>query len=260
MKFILTTLLISLSSLTSAENGTGALIKLHATFEQTDDSRPQPTSDRAKLDLTTRKVAWKLKKLGFDDCFVQSTLEDTIWVTIHDVANQDPTQIKFENWEWKALSFHAVHPENSSLAEAVADGTQEAPKGFLLLKETDDSPILVEQTPKVDGYEIADIFPDYSRPGVMNVILTDKGGKQMMDYSSTIQPGRDRMAHILDGKVLSAPGFQSKKLGQQFIITGCTKNQSELEQLILLMLPFPAAALEVEEIRLISPKNLVNKD
>lgn len=65
----------------------------------------------------------------------------------------------------------------------------------------------------------------------MNIILTENGGNAMKRYTSKIVPGRDRMAYVLNGKVISAPGFQSKNMGKQFIITGISGGVAEVQKL-----------------------------
>jgi SecD/SecF fusion protein len=145
------------------------------------------------------------------------------------------------------LNFRAVHKNNRSLAQQVDAGAVTRPPGYQLLREprrnedgepefdengepvTD--PILVARRIEVRGSQIEDARPDYSRAGVMVIRLTRDGGEAMRKYTEDITPGVDRMAHVLDGEVLSAPGFQSKNLGRDFIITGISGGTAVVERL-----------------------------
>ena len=138
--------------------------------------------------------------------------------------------------EASLLECRPVHPDNNQLANKVKNGSETCPKGYELLWEYehdekgdlaigDDGlfigrPILVMRQAIVTSSDIEKVTPDFDRPGTIIVTLTNKGGKAMMRYTNSIVPGRDRMAHVLNGKVLNAPGFQSKSLGKSFIITG----------------------------------------
>ena len=201
-------------------------------------------------------------------------------------TEEEANQIRIELQKQAVLNFRAVHSDNASLAFQVASGAQVKPPGYELLEEPErdedgnpvlepvldengvqllDSkgekatqpvtrPILVKRRVEVKGSQIKEAFPDRSRPGVMNIILTNEGGKAMRKYTADIIPGRDRMAHVLDGKVLSAPGFQAKNLGKQFIITGISGGTSEVERLSQQLMNPLENPLIVEEQRQVSAR------
>ncbi|MGJ8726085.1 MAG: protein translocase subunit SecD [Roseibacillus sp.] len=229
------------------------------------------------------------KRLNPDDTkdlTIQAQGDDRIAIEMPGTTEEEADQIREELQKQAVLNFRAVHPENSSLAFQVASGAASRPPGYELLQEPErddegepvmepvldengeqslDSkgekavkavtrPILVKRRVEVKGSQIKEAFPDFSRPGVMNIILTNAGGDAMRKYTADITPGRDRMAHVLDGKVISAPGFQSKNLGKQFIITGISGGTSEVERLSQQLMNPLENPLIVEEQRQVSAR------
>ena len=57
------------------------------------------------------------------------------------------------------------------------------------------------------------------REGQLDVELSEDGAKKMFTLTKNMQHGRDRLAIVLDGKVLSAPTVQSA-LSKNFQISG----------------------------------------
>ncbi len=204
------------------------------------------------------------------DLTIQAQGDDRIAIEMPGTTEEEANEIREELQKQAVLNFRAVHPQNAFLAPQVKLGTQTRPPGYELLEEPvrdedgkpelDENgvaltePILVKRRVEVKGSQIKEAFPDFSRPGVMNIILTNKGGDAMRKYTADVQPGRDRMAHVLDGKVLSAPGFQSKNLGKQFIITGISGGSSEVERLAQQLMNPLENPLIVEEQRQVSAR------
>ena len=184
---------------------------------------------------------------GSKGLVIQGQGTDRITIEMPGATDTEAKQIREELEKQAVLNFRAVHPQNQFLALQVELGAQTRPVGYELLQEPVDDedgkpsmdengkpvtrPILVERRVKVKGSQIKEAFPDLSRPGVMSITLTNEGGKAMREYTAGITPGVDRMAHVLDGKVLSAPGFQSKNLGSRFVITGISGGPDEVKRL-----------------------------
>ena len=207
------------------------------------------------------------KRINPDDTLdltIQGQGADRITIEMPGTTAAEARRIRAELEKQAVLNFRAVHPQNAFLATQVAaGGTESRIPGYDLLQEPERDedgeavtkvvlgndgkpvlnskgekvtepvtrPILVERRIKVKGSQIEDAFPDYSRQGVMNIVLTPQGGRAMKKYTANIQPGVDRMAHVLDGEVVSAPGFQSKNLGRRFIINGISGGSAEVERL-----------------------------
>ena len=228
----------------------------------------------------------RLNPDGIVDLTIQAQGTDRISIEMPGTTEEEADEIVEILQKQAVLNFRGVHPDNARLAPQVASGVITRPPGFELLQEPErdedgnpltepildengeqaldkqgepatkpiTSPILVKRRIEVKGSQIKSAFPDFSRPGVMNIILTNSGGEAMRKYTADIVPGRDRMAHVLDGKVLSAPGFQSKNLGKQFIITGISGGATEVERLSQQLMNPLENPLIIEEQRQVSAR------
>jgi SecD/SecF fusion protein len=202
---------------------------------------------------------------------IQAQGEDRISIEMPGVDDEEADAIETELKKQAVLNFRAVHPENQTLARQVASGAESRPPGYELLQEpvTDSDtgepeldedgnpitePILVARRIAVKGSQIKDASPDYGRSGVMQITLTNEGGDAMREYTKDIVPGRDRMAHVLDGEVISAPGFQSRNLGKQFVITGISGGTEKVEKLSQQLMNPLENPLIVEEKRQVSAR------
>lgn len=231
-------------------------------------------------------IAKRLNPDDTKDLTIQAQGDDRIAIEMPGTTEAEANQIREELQKQAVLNFQAVHPDNASLAFQVQSGAATRPLGYQLLEEPERDedgevimepvldengeqkletngepatrpvtrPILVKRRVEVKGSQIKEAFPDFSRPGVMNIILTNQGGEAMRKYTADIVPGRDRMAHVLDGKVISAPGFQQKNLGKQFIITGISGGTSEVERLAQQLMNPLENPLIVEEQRQVSAR------
>lgn len=246
---------------------------------------PLPVSP-ADQETAIQVIEKRLNPDGILDLAIQAQGTDRISIEMPGTTEEEADEIVEILQKQAVLNFRGVHPDNSTLAAQVDNGTITRPPGFELLQEPERDedgnpltepildengepaldkkgdpatkpitrPILVKRRIEVKGSQIKSAFPDFSRPGVMNIILTDKGGEAMRKYTADVVPGRDRMAHVLDGKVLSAPGFQSKNLGKQFIITGISGGSSEVERLSQQLMNPLENPLIIEEQRQVSAR------
>jgi len=86
--------------------------------------------------------------------------------------------------------------------------------------------------------------------GKLTVELNPEGANKMFDLTSKMRPGVDRLAIVLDGKVLSAPVVQSS-LGANFEISGM-KDANEAKSIAAALLNPLKNPLLVEEERTVS--------
>ena len=233
------------------------------------NGKPLPVTE-ADLKQAMLVITDRLDPEGLLGMVIQAQGDDRITIEMPGVSEQEASEIENILKKQAVLNFRAVHPQNSPLAFQVEAGAADRPPGYELLREPikdddgkpvlDDkgeptsNPILVKRRIEVKGSQIKDARPDYSRSGVMQITLTNEGGEAMADYTKDIVPGRDRMAHVLDGVVLSAPGFQQKGLGRQFIITGIDGGSAEVERLSQQLMNPLENPLIVEEKRQVSAR------
>ena len=231
---------------------------------------PLPVSEDDQK-TAIKVISDRLDPEGVLGLTIQAQGDDRISIEMPGVSEEEAEKIATELRKQAVLNFRAVHPQNSSLAFQVESGAVVRPAGYELLREPVDAdddgindvdkegkpvttPILVERRVKVKGSQIQSAYPDLGRPGIMVIKLTREGGKAMQKYTSTIPPGRDRMAHVLDGKVLSAPGFQSRNLGRDFIISGVSGGSAEVKRLADQLLNPLENPLIIEEQRQVSAR------
>lgn len=234
-----------------------------------DDGKPMPVTDK-DLAQAMAVITDRLDPEGLLGMVIQAQGDDRITIEMPGVSEEDASKIEEVLKKQAVLNFRAVHPDNDSLAAQAELDPTSRPPGYELLREPikddegapvlDDEgkemsrPILVKRRIEVKGSQIQDARPDFSRSGVMQITLTSEGGKAMREYTKDITPGRDRMAHVLDGVVLSAPGFQTRGLGKQFIITGINGGNAEIERLSQQLMNPLENPLMVEEKRQVSAR------
>ncbi|MES2983254.1 MAG: hypothetical protein V4727_13155 [Verrucomicrobiota bacterium] len=83
------------------------------------------------------------------------------------------------------------------------------------IKET----IFVKDQAIVTTADVAEARPSLTRDDSVSVSLTDKGGEKMFEASKAMRHGIDRIAIILEGKLISAP-VVNDTLGKNFEISG----------------------------------------
>ncbi len=133
------------------------------------------------------------------------------------------------------LELLPVHPHNDQL---VAQGIERTPGWDLFIREyTDDNTgqprtekLFLSKRSQLSGKDIKNSAVDYSRRGYVNVVLSQNGADKMWAITNEMVKGHDRLAIVLDGKVVSAPVVQSN-LSKSFSISGLD-GPGEAEQLV----------------------------
>lgn len=71
--------------------------------------------------------------------------------------------------------------------------------------------------------------PSPSQPDSVDITLTPAGTKKMIAVTTKMRPSIDRIAIIVNGKILSAPVVQSVPLGKNFVISGLDEKDEALK-------------------------------
>jgi len=153
------------------------------------------------------------------------------------------------------LTIHAAHPlynngrhlEAHALAKEVADGNEIVPtyRAYPEMQRTENGSYLrdekgnyvvnryylIKRRVSVSGSDIEFAQPSISQPGTTEITLTEKGGKDMYDFSTNLNRG-DLIITLLDGIVISAASLNAPSLGKRFVITG-QENKQESAQLAM---------------------------
>jgi len=171
----------------------------------------------------------RLNQDGAADLKLVAQGEDRILVEMPGIAPEDAKRIRVILEKIAKLELKAVHPDSHTLANKVAaDPENEIVPGYELkvLKDIDDDGnatsenILVKIRAALDGTYIVhaqELYGPYE--GQLDVKLNPEGAIKMFDLTKKMNHGRDRLAIVLDGKVLSAPVVQSS-LSKNFQISG----------------------------------------
>lgn len=121
------------------------------------------------------------------------------------------------------LELLPVHPQNNEL---VAAGQEFVP-GYKLYEysstndegKTHTEKLFLSKRVTLTGNDVSNAQPDGVRGGIVHVTLSGKGGDKMTRLTKEMTHGRDRLAVVLDGRVVTAPTVQST-LSKQFEISG----------------------------------------
>jgi SecD/SecF fusion protein len=174
-------------------------------------------------------VEKRLNESGAADLKIVAQGNDRILVEMPGIAPEDAKRIRTILEKIAKLELKAVHPDSRSLANRVAaDPDNEIIPGYELkvLRDTDDEGnatsenILIKSRAALDGTYIVhaqELYGPYE--GQLDVELNNEGAQKMFDLTKQMQHGHDRLAIVLDGKVLSAPVVQSS-LSKKFQISG----------------------------------------
>lgn len=113
----------------------------------------------------------------------------------------------------------AAHADIIRLSNVVA----EAGPGItrIELGEGENAQILfVKDNAIITEADIAQAMPSPSRADSVDISLSAEGTDKMIAATGVMRPGIDRIAILVDGKILSAPVVQSVPLGRNFVING----------------------------------------
>ncbi len=127
------------------------------------------------------------------------------------------------------LDFHYVHRQSEDLVSKIKarETTEVGFKVFPLKRKINEgtpeekevmSDILLKRVPAVQGSNIK--FAQAQPGGIVSLELDSDGGDKMYAFTKDLSVGLDRMAIVLDGVAINAPGFKEVPLTDRFQITG----------------------------------------
>jgi SecD/SecF fusion protein len=233
--------------------------------------RVQPTIDpegtsvpvtATAVQQAIQTVEKRLNNRGTADLLIVAQGNDRILVQMPGVSPEEASAVREILEKIAKLELKAVHPESSALANRLAaekEADRVLPPGYKLYVLSDEDEdgqvitenILLKRRSALDGSYIVhaqELYGPYE--GKLTVELNPEGANKMFDLTSKMRPGVDRLAIVLDGKVLSAPVVQSS-LGANFEISGM-KDANEAKNIAAALLNPLKNPLLVEEERTVS--------
>ncbi|NNM30838.1 MAG: protein translocase subunit SecD, partial [Akkermansiaceae bacterium] len=224
-----------------------------------EDGVPIPVSPTA-VDKAIETLQGRLNPKGEKDLLIQRQGTNRIIIEMPGIEEDEAESVRRRIKETARLELRAVHPQSSFEAPRVAAGEAAVP-GYQLFDheyETDDGEkrseqLLLSKRVQVEGKHVQSAAADPGQRGVTNIRLTGDGGDRMIRLTQDMAPGRDRIAVVLDGEVLSAPVVQSVPLGRDFLIEGLDSYEEADDLAASLMNPLENP-LEILEDREVSPR------
>lgn len=190
-----------------------------------DDGKPIPLTDKA-MEQACAILTDRLNSTGANDVIIRPKKKDNMNLIEVQIPAADPAkreETKSILTKVAKLQILPVHPRNNEL---VAEGRVRVP-GYRLYEyeykasngETSVEKIFLEKRESLTGKDIVNSYVDLSRPGHVNVTLSNDGAERMYNLTSRMQLGHDRLAIVLDDAVKSAPRVQAI-LSKSFEISG----------------------------------------
>ena len=215
---------------------------------------------RAKTTIGKRIKAWASKKAA-----ITIRKPSTLLVRIPSLTNEQEKQIRQLLTKVVKLELREVHQLNNerdadgkTLAQRVAQKLEIVPgyRAYIHSQKDDNgkeiqTPILLSRRVALSNRDIAQAFPSPQQADAVAVSLNGPGTDKMIAFTSPMQPGRARIAIVLDGEILSAPVVHSVPLGKNFIIEGLNE-PGEVQSLASALMNPLENAIEITEMRVIS--------
>lgn len=191
------------------------------------------------IDIVRRRI----DELGTKEPSIQRQGSDRIAVQLPGVQN--PAEVKALLGKTAKMSFHLVD-SSVSLADAQRG---KLPMESMIVSGDETGPLILKRAVVVSGEQLESAKPDYDQSGQPVVAFAFKphGAKKFAEV--TRMNKGERLAIVLDGKIISAPTIQDTISGGKGIITGNFTVQSAGELSMLLRSGALPAPLEVVEER-----------
>jgi SecD/SecF fusion protein len=175
------------------------------------DGNPVPVSPQA-VQQAIKTLEDRLNPAGIVDLLIQGQGTDRITIEMPGISADEAAKTKVRIEKTAKLEFRAVHPDSFTQGALVKSGQAVVP-GFAAFDHnyTDEDGIvhqevlLLSRRVDVEGKHVKFASPSVAEPGVVNIRLSGEGGTRMINLTKDMTPGRDRMAVVLDGEIVSAP-------------------------------------------------------
>jgi SecD/SecF fusion protein len=183
-------------------------------------------------------IGERLDAFGVAEPNIYRLGENRFVVQMPGSTKDEATRVKTILTRAAKLDLHLVHRESESIVDQVKSrektviGFKAFPykhkvaEGTPNEKEVEES-ILLKRSPAVFGSNIK--FAQAQQGGIVAIELDSDGEDKMYAFTSGLTAGVDRMAIVLDGVAISAPGFKQVPLGKSFIIDGLNGKDEAVE-------------------------------
>ncbi|RYD66317.1 MAG: protein translocase subunit SecD [Verrucomicrobiaceae bacterium] len=208
------------------------------TNETTGEVIPLTADDVLQAKSTVEK---RLNAFGNIDMSAVVQGNDKILLQMPGMSPETAAEIKVQLKKVARLEVRKVNTDGSqpgangkNLAQRINDGEEPRMPGFRVYqhhstfegaKRTEY--LLLSNRVAWTGKDVQNAYPEAMGGSVsVGITLTNEGGDKMINLTKDLKAGLDRIAVVLDGEVLTAPGLKQVPLGKNFQIDG----QESLEE------------------------------
>jgi SecD/SecF fusion protein len=243
----------------------GSSFSLRIQEREGDDGSKMPIT-KEQVDQAIIVIEKRLNSMGTAEPMIARQGESGILVQMPGVEPEESARIRTTLEKVAKLQLHKVSARNDevgadgkTLAQQVFEGFKKEP-GYLAFnqksKDQDGNefqrPILLKRVAALGGKDIALATPSPQQPDAVSITLNNDGENKMIALTKDMNAG-DRIAIVLDGEVISAPGLKEHgPLGKQFQIDGLSE-PGEVQNLANALMNPLENSLVVEEERTVSP-------
>jgi SecD/SecF fusion protein len=220
----------------------------------------------SQVDQAIMVIEKRLNGLGTAEPIIARQGADGILLQMPGVEPEESARIRATLEKVAKLELRQVSPRNEelgpdrkTLAARVLAGTEIVPGYRAFMHKSKDAdgketqyPILLNRRPALGGSDIALATPSQQQMDAVDITLNSAGTDKMIALTKNMQPGKDRIAIVLDGEVISAPVVNQVPLGKRFIIEGL-REPGEVQSLANSLMNPLENALVVGEFRSVSP-------
>jgi SecD/SecF fusion protein len=219
-----------------------------------------------QIDQAITVIEQRLNAMGTSEPQISRQGEDGILLQMPGVEPEESARIrgvleKVAKLELREVSQRTdeLGPDRKDLATRVMEKSEIVPgyRAYMLTNKDQDGketsrPILLNRKVGLGGSDIAVAYPSQQQSDAVSITLNAEGTDKMIALTENMQKGRDRIAIVLDGVVISAPTVQQVPLGKQFEVTGLHEPGEVKELANALMNPLENPLI-VDEERTVSP-------
>jgi len=206
-----------------------------------------PVSDGAMREAQ-KVIAKRIDEFGVGGAPVAVTGNNRLEVQLPGISPAEADIVEARLKKVARLTIHKTHRNSDAIVAGLlkADGTIDKSKerelfaeGFRVYpytfypkkgSEPIETWVVVDRTAMLGGKDVQRAWPNHKTGTSVSIELTSEGGDKMKAFTRTLTPQVDRMAAVLDGKVITNATLNASELGKRFEITG-QKDIKECEEL-----------------------------
>lgn len=228
------------------------------------DDKPLPIT-KDQVEEAIRVISARLDPDGKKDLVIAAQGTDGILVQMPGISTEESEEVRRKLETVAKLELRQVSPRNDeigangkSLAQRVLDGEEIEPGYRAYLEPIKDEagneftkPILLKRVASLGGSDIETAMPSASSFDAVDVTLNNNGAEKMFNLTKNLRKGIDRIAIVLDDRVISAPEVKDT-LSKNFVINGLNE-PGEVKELINALMNPLENPLKIEQERIVSP-------